>query len=190
MASGRVSVACQVLARVHILSYLPHKCWLTHSPVSLLVGSSAFFQCSFHKSPVAMWFSNPTHLSYERTGLACSEFELQHGVFLINLSHGQLGWLSLHWEAQARRVVGNGLTRRQFCDCAARVRRPRFTSSSALTRGRLWQVIWLLGIQRLRLQNEGIKLGGHWAFFFFLWSDSSSASCERKRETEASFPPR
>ena len=68
MAPGRVSAACWVLTRVHRLRYLQRKSWLTHSRVSLLVGNSAAFQYSSHKSPAAIWFGHPTHLSYERTG--------------------------------------------------------------------------------------------------------------------------
>lgn len=43
-------------------------------------------------------------------GLACREFELQHGVFLTNLSHGQLDCLFLSWETWEQNVVGDGLT--------------------------------------------------------------------------------
>lgn len=44
-------------------------------------------------------------------GLACCEFELQHGVFLVNLSHGRLDSLTPSQGAWDKWEVGNGLTR-------------------------------------------------------------------------------
>lgn len=138
------------------LGSLQHKCWLTLSPVSLLVGSSAFFQCRSHKSPAAMWFCNSTHLSYERTGswwTCFCEFELQHGVFLLNLSRGQLDSLFLSWEAWDQWVVlwacsWSQETQVYFQLCFDEVE--------------TWQVVWLLEL--LHSQNEGMERGGPQAF--------------------------
>lgn len=107
-----------VLIAEHWLVYTswgasPPRCWFTHSTVSLVVGSVAFFQGGSHKSPVAMWACNSTHLSYERTGsgwtcLPCI-WALAWSVstkvksWTVGLSVPDLG----SWD---ERVVGNGLT--------------------------------------------------------------------------------
>ena len=91
------------------LGGLPHKCWLIHSPVSLVVGSSAFstvdltnlqLQCDSIILPTC-------HMKeLDLDGLACHEFELQHGVCLIILSWtfcswaekpGIRGWWGMGW---------------------------------------------------------------------------------------------
>lgn len=81
---------------VHVsLGGWQHECWLTHSPVSPVGNSSAFssmdltnprLQCDSVTLPTC----HMTELDLD--GHACREFELQHGVCLINF-----GWTLCSW---------------------------------------------------------------------------------------------